>query len=564
MAPKTRNYNIISRRTFLIILLIFSFIIPIIYLGNFIPNTTFNEIPLGNDLGINQFSKDDYNPILSFEEYGLGNITIDDLHFDFYDLGTVNDSEDHPLVDNDVFGTFSLLYFPPESGVEFIEAINSATYDNLNGTRTNSIALILNETLSVYYNNTQAGYLIYHTAFFNAKLLDFYVDDGSSIIKLTQGIDFSINGKEYIVFYYEDYFKQGSIFNFKMHLIWEYSVSIGDWSLAQNDDTPLVMTKNEQEITTKFTYQFYLLGFYFLPDLQSFLPIDYIAAAITIYPPERELLSYQDFIINTIFVDVNDYVNTDKSISIEISDLFKLNRSFISLNFTCTFGLKFEESVGNSWAIDRLLSERNLRERIYFLSITTGPRYIYLKNVSFYDPGIIFDPSISASSLFGRAMEFSDLNDTIPGQLGLKIIMPYLILGETCPFSIQYRATQTLNIIVTDNIKMPLVGVKVEILHFGATYGTYISNKTVQPIDPGRTNENGQVLLDDIPRGNYTARVIWQGKIVKDAIVSTDLGVNYVLTNVPHFPLWILIFGMISGIILVVGTLFYLKFKKLR
>ncbi len=561
MSPKTRNYNIISRRTFLISLLVISFIIPI-YAGNFIFNPTLEYNPYSNDLGTNEFSKDDYNAILSKEEYGLGNVTIDNLHFDFYQLGIVNDSEDHPLLDED-FNSFSLFYFLPESGVEFIETISQATSDNLNGTNRNSIGLKLNETLGVYYNNTQAGYLLYRTAFDNAILLDFYVDDGTSIIKLTKGSDYYLNSKGYIVFYYEDYFNK-PIFNFEMYLIWEYNVALGDWSLDQREETPLIMTEIEQEFTSRFTYQFYLLGYYLLPDAETIMPIEFIDAALTIFPPERELLSYQDFIINTVDVNVNDYLNPDKSISIKISDQFQLNRSFISLNFTYTFGLKFEEPVGNSWAIDRLLAERNIRERIYFISIITGPRYIYLKNVALYDTGIIFDPFVTSSSLFNREVEFFDLNDTVPGQSGLKMNMPYLIMGETCPFSIRYRATQTLNLIVTDNIKMPLVGVTVEILHFGAPYGTYISNKTTQPIDPGRTDENGQIILHDIPRGNYTARVIWQGKIVKEAIITTDQEVNYVLTSVPHFPLWILIFGMTSGIILVVGALSYLKFKKFR
>ncbi|MFW9896559.1 MAG: hypothetical protein ACFFD7_12205, partial [Candidatus Thorarchaeota archaeon] len=132
----------------------------------------------------------------------------------------------------------------------------------------------------------------------------------------------------------------------------------------------------------------------------------------------------------------------------------------------------------------------------------------------------------------------------------------------TCPFSIFYRSTESLNIIVTDSIKMPLVGTKVEILHFGAIYGTYISNKTVQPIDPGRTNGNGQILLYDLPRGNYTIKVIWQGNVVKEEMVTTDKSINYIFTNVFHFPLWILVFGAVSGMLLLMGVIIYLKYNK--
>ncbi|MFW9896704.1 MAG: hypothetical protein ACFFD7_12935 [Candidatus Thorarchaeota archaeon] len=419
MFPKVINYRTISRRTTVIFLLIILLLIFSLY-GNLIVNPTLNYGLHQNNPDINQISKDDYNAILSSEQYGLGNVTIDDLHFDYYQIGLVNDTEEHPLVDIDIF-SFSLLYYLPESKVEYINTISQATNDNLNGTKKNSIVLKLNETLSVYYNNSLAGYLVYHTVFANAKLLEFYVDDGTSIIKLTLGSDYSINSKGYIIFHYENYFNKGPVFNFKMHLIWQYNVGVLDWTLDQREETPLIMTEEEQEFTSRFTYQFILLGYYILPDLKTQMPIEFISAAVTIRPPDRELLSYQDFIINGQFVNTNDHKNPDNSISIEIADFFKLNNSFISLNFTCTFGLKFEEPLYESWAVDRLVSGRNLRERIYIIAMLTGPRHIFLKNVSIYEPGILEDQTLRSRSLFSREVEFIDANASGSEQIGLKI-----------------------------------------------------------------------------------------------------------------------------------------------
>jgi len=551
----------ISRRAFLISLVVISFLIPV-YLGNFKLNSSIEHVPYENALGTNEISKDDYSAILSNEEYGLGNVTIDDLHFESYRAGFINHSVDYPLIDADI-ASFALFYVI--ESIEFVETISPATIDNLNNINKNIIAIKLNESLHVYVNNTIAGYLVYFSYFFQAKLQNFYIDNGTSIKKLTEDSDYFINNRGYLVFNYEDYFQQGPIFNFTMHLIWDYDVELGDWTLDQREETPLIMSETEQEFTSKFTYQFFLVGFSASPDLV--LPgeaIYHIVAALTITPLEKELLTYQDLIINLFDVNINNYVNADNSLSIEISDQFKLNRSFISLNFTCSFGLKFEKPVEKSWAIDRLVGERNLRERIYIISMTNGPRYIFLKNVALYDTGIFVDQVVDAYSLFNRDVEFFDANASVPRQLGLKMNMPYLIFGETCPFSIQYRATQTLDIIITDTIKMPLVGANIEILHFGVKYGTYVSNESVQPINPGTTDENGQIRLYDVPRGNYTVRVIWQGKVVTEATVTTDKEVNYVFTSIPHFPLWILIFGMISGILLVAGALFYLKYNKLR
>ncbi len=558
MLNKTRDYSIFSTKTVLIAFLVVLIIIPAL-LGNFKTNSTITYDPYENGLSTNEFTKDNYSAILTNEEYGLGSVSIDDMHFNTYFPGVANNSEVYPLLDEDLL-SLALQFSNPS--IEFIETISPAIKDNLNGTNKITIAVKLNETFQVNYTNPKEGYLIYFSHFAQAKLLEFYVDNGSSIIKLTEDDDFIIDDIGFLVFYYEDYFQKGPIFEFKMYLIWDYDVALGDWTLDQREETPLIMRESEQEFTSRFTYQFFLIGWGVLPDFST-TPITYIDVALTINPPDKELLSYQELIINVVDKNVNDYLNPDKSLTIEITDQFSLNRSFISLNFTCSFGLKFEEPVGNSWAIDRLVAERNIRERVYFISMVTGPPHIYLKDVAFYDTGIFIDEVIKTYSLFNREVQFFDANSSIPRQLGLKVNIPFLIVGETNPLSIKYLATQTLKIVVTDTIKMPLVGANVEILHYGAIYGTYISNKSAQPINPGTTDGNGQVVLYDVPRGNYTVRVLWQGKLVMEATVTTDKEINYVFTSVPHFPLWILIFGMVSGIILVIGAVFYLKYKKI-
>ncbi|MBA7648894.1 hypothetical protein ES703_56684 [subsurface metagenome] len=226
--------------------------------------------------------------------------------------------------------------------------------------------------------------------------------------------------------------------------------------------------------------------------------------------------------------------------------------------------LRFEEPLGNLWAIDRLVSQREIRERIYFCNLISGPRHIYLKNVVFYEPSIYFEEVINTYSLFNRDVLFVDANNSISNRLGLNVTIPYLFVGETCPFSIEYFTFQKLKIVITDNIKMPLVGAKIEVFHFGAIYGTYISNKTIQPIIPLKSDENGQIVLYNVPRGNYTIRVYWEGRFVKEASISTFNEINYVYTSIIHSPLWIIIFGGIIGIILILGAIFYLKYKKLR
>jgi len=561
MSYRKQIYSIASIRTLIIALLIILFIIPVFF-GNFKTNSIIDFTPSNDAVNSSEFTKDNYTAILTDEDYGLGSVTIEDIHFNIFLKGIENNTANHPLIEDDLVS--GALDFDIES-VEFIETITPAIVDNLNGTYKDLIAVKLNESLKITYDNPQEGYLIYFSHFSGAVLLDFYVNNGSTIIKLDKGIDYTIDTLGYIVFYYEDYFQQGSNSSFTMHLIWEYHLRLQEWTIDQKEETPLIMSEREQNFTSRFLYKFFLFGYMVIPDLSGVVPLHYIDLALTINPPDKELLDYQALNINTFDKNLNDYVNPDNSFSIEISDLFRPNGSTFLLNFTSSFRLKFEEPVGYSWAIDRLVAGRDIRERIYFISMVTGPPHILLKNVALYETDMIYDwRDIRISSLFNREVQFFDANASIPRHSGVKVIMPYVILGETCPFSITYTATETLKIVVTDLVKMPLVGVNIEILYFGVKYGTYISNKTVQPIHPGTTDENGQVVLYNVPRGNYTARIIWEGKVAIEATVTTDKEINYVFTNIPQFPLWILIFGVISGIILLVGALLYLKNKKVR
>ncbi|MHA1986892.1 MAG: hypothetical protein ACW98D_09660 [Promethearchaeota archaeon] len=559
MSNRKKNYSRVVLKTLIIVFMISLFIIPVFF-GNLKTNSIIDFTLSEDALNSSEFTKENYTAILTGEDYGLGSVTIEDIHFNIFLKGVENNTLNYPLLENDLI---SGALDTEIENVDFIETIKPAIVDNLNGTYNDLITVKLNESLKTTYNNPQEGYLIYFSHFSGARLLDFYVDNGSSVIKLEEDIDYTIDTLGYIVFYYEDYFQKGPIFNFTMHLIWEYDLRLQEWIIEQKEETPLIMKEKEQNFTSRFLYRFFLFGYIVIPDLSGVTPLDYVDVALTINPPDKELLTYQALNINTFDKNVNDYVNPDKSFSIEISDLFRSNGSIFLLNFTTTFRLKFEEPVGYSWAIDRLVAGRDIRERIYFISVVIGPPHILLKNVALYEPGIFYDwRNIKTGSLFNRVVQFFDANASIPRQTGLKVIMPYVILGETCPFSITYTATETLKIIVTDMAKMPLIGVNIEILHFGVKYGTYISNKSVQPIHPGTTDENGQLIIYDVPRGNYTVRVMWEGKVAIETTVTTDKEINYILTTIPHFPLWILIFGTISGIFLLVGALFYLKNKK--
>jgi hypothetical protein len=566
MAIKTRDHTIFSKKLFLLVLMIITILIPVLFINtNIFSNINLSKFYVQeNVLNMSKFTKDNYTEILTTAKHGLGNITVDDIDFSSLTIGFCNENVHHPLIIEDLINESLKVNI---INMEFIETTSPAIKDNLDDTISDKITITikLNETLNVEYNNSEARYMIYHSRYVGAKLLEFYVNNGSVISNLTEGVDFTIDNNGYLVFYYEDYFQEGRIFNFDVYLIWEMDLALSGWTIEQKEDEIFEMIEVEQEISVKFNYKFDLFGQSHGFVVGQTIPINAWYVALTVNPLDKEKMNYDKLTLKGTEVNIGNHLNPDKSLQIKLSDLFTPASSSFSLNFTSTFKLRFEEPVGSSWAIDRLIAQREIRERIYFCTLVSGPQHIYLQNVEFYEPNIYFEEVIDGYSLFDREVLFVDANFSITNKrLGLNVTIPFLFVGETCPISIEYLTFQKLKIVITDNIKMPLVGAKIEVFHFGITYGTYISNKTIQPIIPGKSDENGKIVLFNVPRGNYTIKVYWEGRVVKEASISTSKENNYVYTNVNHFPFWILIFGGICGIILIFGVIFYIKNKKLR
>ncbi len=109
---------------------------------------------------------------------------------------------------------------------------------------------------------------------------------------------------------------------------------------------------------------------------------------------------------------------------------------------------------------------------------------------------------------------------------------------------------------------MPLIGYRIELLYFGKVFGTYISNDLTQPMAPAYSNENGEILIENVPNGNYTVKIYQDNVIIMDVIINTFSEVNYINTNVPYFPLWILIFGGINGALILIGLIIYFNHKR--
>ncbi|MHA1507687.1 MAG: hypothetical protein ACTSO6_03165 [Promethearchaeota archaeon] len=529
-----------------------------------------NDTSIVPELG--SFSEEDYSPIINAPEQGLGNITVTQFSFD--EEGVFNQPLVYPnLVDDLSSGALEISYLE----TRYIQTTEIAQFNNLDDslTRSNKITVMLNESISVEFNSSvenSEGYLIYSAILYPRVLKQVLVKNSSSAIieELNEG-DYTIDSNDYFVFNYQNFFST-TFHNFSIYFIFEYTLTLEAWSLNHNTNDVLLLTQQTQTFSPSFFYNFTLFGTKITHNVSGpLLLADNLVLEIIVNPLDKDL-----FFDHNLEIDDQpkvDFLEPDNKINVTISADAKL----FSLKFSANFTMMFENSVDFSWAIDRLVGERNIRERIYFPSLISGPKYIFLEDVTLLERTIIVDQIISNSSLFGRNVNVFDeiisiTQETIENSLiftknavkrkGLKLFIPYMVVGETNPCSLKYSATHDLKLVITDNIRMPLVGYRIELNYYGKNYGTYISNDFNQPMAYAYSDENGEILIENVPNGNYTVKVFQGTEPITEFQINTFREVNYLVTNIFHFPLWILIFGGINGILILLGLLLYFNYMK--
>ncbi|MHA1257879.1 MAG: hypothetical protein ACTSPS_20040, partial [Promethearchaeota archaeon] len=299
---------------------------------------------------------------------------------------------------------------------------------------------------------------------------------------------------------------------------------------------------------------------------------DNLYVNLTMNLPDKELLHTHKLFINSI--NTGKFLNPDKSVYQKVQS----NNTHILLDFNVNYILGFVEPVDETWGIDRLVEEKDIRERIYFPQIISGPSHIFIKYINILEDTIGFDQVESKTSFFGRVISYVEVNVTeleedIRNSLifnenatkrqGIKITLPYLIKGEVCPFIFKYETDKDLKVIITDNIRMPIVGLDVVVYYYGEKYGTYISKEVNQPIGPTITDQNGEILVENVPNGNYTIKIYdpFTEELIFQAEVSAFTEVNYVITPIIHFPLIVLIFSICSLSIFGIGFRLFKKQK---
>jgi len=579
--------NAKTKKLFALVLML-TFLAPL--LSSIIINDSISSndnLTLHNDiLNTQGISKEDFEPLLNEEKHGLGNITVNDINFGSLGIGFHLNSDEYPQLNDDYENDALNITF---EGIKFIETNAPAISDNLDDSVTlrNTINVRLNESIKVRYNTTNPvseGYLLYGPRLYDIKLDEMYiVKEGSSVVQKVDEVNYSIDNNNFLYFDYEYYFSGTEILNFTMFLIWDYNLTVFPWFITQHEESIIPINTQEQDFVVKYDYVFALAGGQYeetigndFSDNPGFTSAKELLVNVTINPLDRHSFDNLILRVNYEIIPENDfntdYLNADNSITVE-----ELNASgsLFNLTFTANFTLKFIDPVGETWSVDRLFSQRDIRERIFLPSLISGPEHIYVKNLKIFENTITIDHFIDYTSLFNRNPTSPCKNATIydwesepvlitnklEEKLGLNVTLPYIIKGETCPFSIKYNASENLKITIKDNIGMPLIGVTVELYYYGKIYGTYISNEDIQPLASLTTDENAKITLKNVPMGYYTIK-IYQFGILQVVTTVNTYEENHLITSIIHFPSWILIFGIFSLFIFALGYRLHQKNKK--
>jgi len=549
--------------------------------------SSINNLNLDTDiLRVQDISKEDYEPILNEEKHGLGNITVNDINFGSLGIGFHLNSKKYPELNDDYEnGALNITF----EDIKFIETNAPAISDNLNENVSYRymINIRLNESIKVRYNTTNPdseGFLIYGPRLYDTELQEMYImKEGSSVIQKVDEVNYTIDDSNFLYFNYDYYFTGTEILNFRMFLIWSYNLTILPWILSQHEKAIVPINAQEQDFTMKYDYFFIFSGGKYnetisndFSDTLEIVPAKELLVNVTINPFDKNLFENLELRINKEIIPENEfnnnYLNADNSITVE-----ELNASvsWFNLTFTVNFTLKFIDPVGETWSVDRLFSQRDIRERIYLPSIISGPEHIYVKNLKIFENSININQYIDYTTLFNRnptdpcnnasILDWESdpvlITDNPEEKLGLNVTLPYIIKGETCPFSIKYEASEELKMIILDNIGMPLTGLTVELYYYGKIYGTYISNDYIQPLASLTTDENAEIFLKNVPAGLYTIK-IFQFSILQVITTVSTYKENHLITSIIHFPSWILIFGLFSISLFILGYRLHQKNKK--
>ncbi|MHA1731398.1 MAG: hypothetical protein ACTSU5_05620 [Promethearchaeota archaeon] len=370
-------------------------------------------------------------------------------------------------------------------------------------------------------------------------------------------------GYDYAVFDLQPYFSGKVNGSMVMTFNYTYEFEVKGWYTAPQSSESHSISNGTNNIVADFVTYFEIVG-----DEQLGLDLLYT-------PPDHTYL-YNETISwkkpeQIYFVDVpseNHTILADNRIQILVSESkMQFNVTYLA-NYTLGFVNATPENI---WSADRLVSGFNSRERDYIINASSGPAELLLGNIRF-NSTIPHSSVQGYSDAFNRTVSEISINSTtIPnyesptGGVLAHFILGYMKTGEVDKVTVQYTADSFLNVLIADAISFPLPNVEVVLYINGLRYGSKVSNEEVRPFPSLTTDSQGQVLFENVPNyQNYTVEVFQNGKSHGMYQVSPVKSLNFVVTEIPHFPIWIIVWASISVAVLCVGVVIYRKSQKTR
>lgn len=523
----------------------------------------FQDISLNNLSEINSSDSDflvtppqkqafDYEPVISESIHGKGNMTIIDMLFT--EQGFIFRTGYEDIIEDRTAKNL----IPRDYKLTFIKTLVHANFDILDTRENNEIMKVrFNDSITFDYNENASGRLMYKSNLQPATLIEVYLNG-----TLLPEANYTIDEEDAFVYYYRN---QHNNDNGTLHFSFiydDYSVVISEWGINQFAGQNLYMTDITQDLSVRYNYGFKIHAYEQAGQAFSFA--DNLSLTFLFSIQDSEKLSSFQYAINGTAKTVDDHKNSKNW----FNGSCLANQTEISLNFSAAFTVKFNDVCHDFWAVDRLVWMKNIRERIYFLSIVDGPS-LNIQDIQFNELNIYSGQYLNVRSNFERTTTVYNLNLTGGGGLdktpGLKISAPYFIKNEVLAVIVEYFTNDSLSIIVTDQVLNPVEGVYLKFYYFNQTYGTYISAIKSQPIPEKFTDFAGEVTLENIPRGLYRVDVYNSlNQFIINGTVDTSISINYINTPIPHIPTTILFFSVLYSIILVIGIWIYLKNKNVE
>ncbi len=557
-------------------LFLFSFAFQVNYNGQMqtnVQNSTnsFHQIPLS--LGQDEGEEDFPHAIMSNPLNSLGEIEI-----------TSVDLPADPTPVNFLPSSSDIVTYDHKDPI-FLGTITNASAERAIGEedpRISNITIQFSESVIWTYNESATEYIVGFTPVLQTAFLEKMYFNGTELDSSDYFVNSTGNGaEEKYNFYYDfkDDFDLNKKDEFNLTYVYNIIFPITEWSVTNTEPNQYISETN-QTFTQGFSYHV-SLG-------EHFSHINTLARLKFFLPNHQDIFESELDNLNNETIPSNQYFLDDDNILtlVNKTDLSDINT--LDLTFKANFTVEMIDVVDGLWSEDRLVEGLSIRERDYKIIITEGPANLILMNIGINETGIfykhLFDGGHSGKSALGRHVSITNMNKstgteiiepndttTLPEYVdGISFLQsiesdtatePYWLLkNEIDIITIKYTPKYNLSIIIMDKIGTPIEGYGVKLYIGNVLYGTTISNFTIMPYPMIKSNENGEIVFHSVPVANYTIEIYNRnGKYLENATVTPLEEINSVVTNIPHYPVTILIFTGISIAFIVIG---YVIFKK--